>query len=219
MNTHIYDFIQFIAMNQKRVMQFISRKVEEYRRESKFEVPRYSEMYAILMTVTEIFISYASERQFISEAEGRAIYMAWNNSVLQVIERNMSELKEKNLMGNISQVLQSLIENGRTYPLPKEEQRNYGNLIFEDEDYIYIRMDTLLKEMRSYSALWGYEVPNITKQMILNELENAEMIETRGKSEGKRTLKLPESKVNGQRFLYVRKDKIQGLFLIKKAYC
>lgn len=211
LSTHIYDFLRYITQNYEYVEQFINQKVPEYRAKNIFDPLRYTEMYAILMTTVEIFLQYAISKKFIGMVYSQNLYSEWETTIRTIIYSNIHDLKENNFGVMLSRVCQSIIMDKEMYPLPGEERINYGDQVFEDSTYFYIRLDTFLKEIRRYFQVWGVEYPSFSKKNILDELEKNEIIEMKGKLEGKRTLKLPGSKKNKQRFLFIKKQKIEEI--------
>ena len=210
LNTHIYDFVHFITEKHKDVIEFIENKVPEYRQNNRFNLPRYKEMYAVLMTGMEIFLIYAKTRQFLRDGEWNSMYENWENTIRAVIEKNENGLKRQDWTHIFAEVCAAIAENG-TSPLPQQEVKNYGNEVFEDERHLYLRLDTFLEKLKKYMALWQMDGPELSKQEILNLMEKGGLIETMGKAEGKRSLRLPRAKINRQRFLYIKKDKVYSI--------
>ena len=207
LNTHLYDFLNFVAENYVEIVQFIKQRVEMYRSQAVFELPRYSEMYGQLMTTGEIFVKYALARNYADQPASQELLEEWREILRKVIAKNAKELREKDLKTVLKEVCVSIAEDGAK-PLPSDEKKDYGDEVFEDETIIYIRLDAFLKKMHTLLSIWGIEVPALSKKVILDELEEAGLIETKGKAEGKRTLKLPGSKYNRQVFLYIKKSEL-----------
>lgn len=208
LTTHLYDFIVWITENYWQTVEHISTKMDYYRTEKISKYPRYTEMYGVLCVTAEIFLTYAQNRGFLNEEQTHELLMEWQGTILQVIRSNENALKLNDVGEILREVCRAIYESGEVEPLPTEEQINYGERIFADSEYLYVRLDVLLEKAKNYLRLWGIKWANFSKHAVLNELEAKELIETRGKTEGKRTLKLPGSKKNKQRFLYIRLEKI-----------
>ena len=208
LTTHIYDFIAWITEKYWQTVEHISTRMDCYRTEKISKYPRYTEMYGVLCVTAEIFLTYAKDRGFLEEEQIPDLFMEWQGIILQVIRGNEKALKMKDWSEILREVCRAIYESGEVEPLPTEEQINYGERIFADSEYLYVRLDVLLEKVKNCLRLWGIEWANFSKYAVLNELEAKGLIETRGKAEGKRTLKLPGSKKNKQRFLYIRLDKI-----------
>lgn len=209
LTTHIYDFIMWITKQYSQTAENISERMAMYRKEKDVaELPRYAEMYAVLSTTAEIFLLYSVNRNFLNKEAAKALLEEWKIVILQTIKSNESALKSKDWGELLKEVCQAIYESGEIEPLPSEEQKNYGERIFMDSEFIYLRLDAFLERAKKYLRLWGIEWPNFSKYAVLDKLEQADLIETRGKTEGKRTLKLPGSKKNEQRFLHIRLVKI-----------
>lgn len=205
LNTNLCDFIYFAAKNYAKMICFIGQRVEIYREENLFQLPRYNEMYAQLMTETEIILQYALERKFISQDGYQKIYAEWREILRQVIQQNAAELNRKDYPTLLREVCVSLAENG-TSPLPKAEMKDYGDQVFEDSQIVYVRLDTFLQRLKALTQLWGIDLPGLSKKAVLDMLEAEGLIEVRSRSEGKRTLKLPGSKLNRQTYIYIKKS-------------
>ncbi|MBA2214171.1 hypothetical protein [Sellimonas intestinalis] len=209
LTTHVYDFIAWVTEYYVWCVKFLSERIGGLRQaENISEIPRYVEMYAVLSATAEIFLTYGISRGFLEEKSVNVLLGEWQAIILQVIRENERLLKTKHWGEALREVCRAIYESGETETLPTEEQPNYGDQIFMDASYLYIRLDTFLERTRSYFRLWGVEWANFSKQAVLNEMERLNLIETKGKTEGKRTLKLPGSKRNKQRFLYIRLEKI-----------
>ena len=195
----------FATKNYAKMICFIGQRVEIYREENLFQLPRYNEMYAQLMTETEIILQYALERKFISQDGYQKIYAEWREILRQVIQQNAAELNRKDYPALLREVCISLVENG-TSPLPKTEMKDYGNHVFEDSEIVYVRLDTFLQKLKILIELWGIDLPGLSKKAVLDILETEGLIEVRSRSEGKRTLKLPGSKLNRQTYIYIKKS-------------
>lgn len=209
LTTHVYDFIAWVTEYYAWCVRFLADRIGVLRQAKNIsEIPRYVEMYAVLSATAEIFLAYGMSRGFLEQKEGNAICGEWQAIILQVIRENERLLKKKYWGEALREVCCAVYESGEIEALPKEEQSNYGDRIFADAEYLYIRLDVFLERTKSYFRLWGVEWANFSKQAVLNEMERLNLIETKGKAEGKRTLKLPGSKKNKQRFLYIRLKKI-----------
>lgn len=204
LTTHLYDFIAWITENYWQTGEHISTKMDYYRTEKISKYPRYTEMYGVLCVTAEILLTYAKDRGFLEEEQTSDLFMEWQGIILQVIRGNEKALKMKDWSEILREVCRAIYESGEVEPLPTEEQPNYAGRIFADSRYLYVRLEVFLEKAKSYLRLWGIEWANFSKYAVLNELEAKGLIETRGKAEGKRTLKLPGSKKNKQRFLYIR---------------
>lgn len=208
LTTHLYDFVVWITENYRQTVEYISVRMDYYRTEKVSKYSRYTEIYGVLCITAEIFLTYAKKRGFLDEEQTSNLFMEWQRIILQVIRGNEKALKMKDWSEMLREVCRAIYESGEAESLPEEEQKNYEERIFVDSEYLYVRLDVFLEKVKYYIRLWGGEWPNFSKNAVLNELEAKELIETRGKSEGKRTLKLPESKKNKQRFLHIRIEKI-----------
>ena len=208
LTTHLYDFVAWVTGNYWQTVEHISQKMDFYRAGKVSKYPRYTEMYGVLCVTAEIFLEYAKKRGFLDEEQFPNLFTEWQGIILQVIRGNEKALKMKDWSEILREVCRAIYESGEVEPLPTEEQINYGERIFTDSEYLYVRLDVLLEKVKNCLRLWGVEWANFSKYAVLNELEAKGLIETRGKSEGKRTLKLPGSKINKQRFLYIRIEKI-----------
>lgn len=207
-NTNLYDFMYFATKNYTEMIRFIGQCVERYREENLFDMPRYNEMYAQLMTGAEIILRYALERKFINHDEYRTFYVEWRAILQQVIQQNAAELNRNDYPTVLREVCVSIAENG-TSPLPNVEVKDYGNQIFEDAQIVYVRLNTFLQRLKALTELWGNDLPGLSKKSVLDILEAEGLIEVKTKSEGKRTMKLPGSKLNRQAFIYIKKSKIK----------
>lgn len=205
LNTNLCDFIYFAAKNYANIVHFIGQCVETYRDENLFDLPRYNEMYGQLMTGAEIILRYALERKFINQDEYQQFYAEWREILRQVIQQNAAELNRRDYPTLLREVCVSLVENG-TSPLPKTEMKDYGNHVFEDSEIVYVRLDTFLQKLKILIELWGIDLPGLSKKAVLDILETEGLIEVRSRSEGKRTLKLPGSKLNRQTYIYIKKS-------------
>lgn len=204
LNNHICGFLVYVSESYRGIIGLISERVHKYRAQNLFEIPRFNEMYAIFMTTIDMICGYAVANRFWDQGECEAIYMKWRENIIREIEENELEIKRRDWSAVLCQVCAAIIEEG-TLQLPIEEEKNYGEKVFADDEIIYIRLDTFIRKVKSSFTLWGVECPNFSKQFILTELEKAGIIETRRKCEERRTLKLPGSKKNQQRFLYIKK--------------
>ena len=206
--TYLYDFIDWTTDHYWEVVNYIAARMENYRTEKISAYPRYIEMYGILCVTAEVFFTYATDRLFLSKEQQQKLLAEWKEILLQVVRNNEKALKTNDWSEILKEVCRTIYESGEIEPLPVEEQANYEGRIFVDSKYLYVRLEVFLEKTKSCLRLWGVGWANYSKYAVLNELEAKGLIETRGKSEGKRTLKLPGSKKNKQRFLYIRLDKI-----------
>lgn len=205
LNTNLCDFIYFAAKNYANIVHFIGQCVGIYRDENLFDLPRYNEMYGQLMTGAEIILQYSLEKEFINQDEYQKLHAEWREILRQVIQQNAAELNRKDYPTLLREVCVSLVENG-TSPLPKTEMKDYGNQVFEDFQIVYVRLDTFLQRLKALTQLWGIDLPGLSKKAVLDILEIEGLIEVRSRSEGKRTLKLPGSKLNRQIYIYIKKS-------------
>ena len=207
LNSHLYDFLAYVTENYSDIIWFISQQAETYRRKEFFQFPRHKEMYAELMTTVDVMLRYFKERNFMNYEECGEKYAEWERIIRQVIKENEEDLNRKD-WGEILKDVCVAIEECGAMPLPKTEKKDYGNSVFEDEKHFYIRLEPFLKRMKELLKIWNIELPDLSKTEILNKLEEVDLIETKGKVEGKRTLKLPGSKLNRQVFLYIKKARL-----------
>ena len=165
-------------------------------------------MYAVLKTVATIFLLYSTERGFLYEQASNLMLQQWDTCLKEVIRANEKQVDRMDWGYVLAEICKTILESGEVEALPAVEAKDYGKRIFTDEIYLYVRLECFLERVHQYLRLWGMVWPNGTGHAILKQLESANLIKTGRGGDGKRTPKLPRSKLNQQCFLHIRIDAI-----------
>lgn len=207
LTSYLYDFIAYISKNFEQIINFIKHRVTELRATRTYEIPRYAEYFAQLMTCAEIIAHYAVDRGFWNDEEA-ANWNMWCETVLhEVICKNLIHVEREDFAVMILQALQVEIDESCVMLLQNLTTERIGyNQIVEDEKYYYIQSEYLIELTKKFWTKQGKDIPFTSSKQLTLFMEQKDLIVVRKEKDStRRTLALPKRK---QRVLYIKKNKM-----------
>lgn len=205
--THFYDFIAWVTSNFSSIVTFIRDEYSNRRDKITLSIGRYADMFAILSITGSIICRYALQKGF------------WGNREAEDFLENIEKIIIAELMNMEHRiyhrdkayiVLDAFFEGIRTKRIvPMEltpENTARMDEVYEDSGLFYIRTKALRKLVNEYSGMYKEHCEIINDDELLGLLERLEVLEVHerdGRCE--RSRKLPYSKDNALRYLYLKK--------------
>lgn len=210
LNTHMYDFIDYITRHFDELVSYIRTRVMKIRETANFEIPRFCEYFAQLSAVAEIIAKYATERGFWNENNALRWLQECTQVLDLVIKKNIVAIVQEDFASYVIQALKgSLVEYGVCNIEELQPRRLSREGIAEDNNYFYIQVDFLMELTRKYWLRLSKDLPFSSKKQLTMFLEQKGLILVRKEGDDiRRTLPIPKGK---QRVLYIKKDKMTEL--------
>ena len=169
----VYEFIEFVYMNQKDVLNILSNKVDEYRQYSannkKFSNGRYWEYFGQYMATAEILGMLFTNWRGVSNERVQSIINSLGRGVLTVLEKNDRAMRTENPASVIINTILDLLESGRFI--------RWGEAISENtplvlgDDAVYFRQKDLLDMVRAYTKKNGINFITMSNSEIAKILK------------------------------------------------
>lgn len=209
--SHAYDFIAWVTQRFNKIIEYIRHRFSLLRKEVRFEFPRYCEMYATMQITAEIMVQYAFERKFWTQTEGDEFVQKMRNIVrgeICIMEERM-KTRDKSLLPLLA--LNENIAEGKIFPLMlSSESSSKRAEIYHNEKMYFVRVELLKDVLIEYCRRHHIILANSDTDTIIRWLLQQDVLEVyirNGKSENSR--KLPIQNGNGQRYLYINKEKLK----------
>lgn len=209
--TYLYGFIEFVQENLKTVMETISERALNYRAGFQYSIARLNECQAIMFTMIDIMIWYWTDKGFISSYE--KVLIEWRQSIQNIVEENQRLLTSHSLP---EMVLSALLEKIYTEPqklkVVDEIAAGQAGYVYEDNDFYYIRTNDLYIVVKDYCKRYDFPFC-LQKNIMLTQLRESGVLETVKDKQGhiQSARKLQQGKGITQRFLYIKKKKINEI--------
>ena len=210
--TYLFHYISFISQHVPEIIEYIRSKVPEYRNQMKFKVARYNETAAQLLTAVDIMFSYWKESGFLNNAEAEK--HIWQSNILKIISKNDKALEKVDAVNVILQALLERVQNktSSVKDVEKISSSDDGDIYF-DEQFVYIPLNQLFHLTKDFCK--SYDIPfYLQPKMIADKLKERGFLDcvenSRGHMECARKLK--QSRGITKRFLYIKRDKLEGFF-------
>lgn len=209
--TYLYGFIMFLQKNIDAVLPYISQKVIEYRDSAGYRIARLNELQGIMFTAVDLMVEYWKNAEFISETSG--ILNEFHKSIQQLIIQNQLKLNQQSLSEIVIQALvEKLYKNPHVLKSVDEIKKNDGYLVYECEEFYYIRLDDLYSVTKEYTHKYDLSF-TFNKNMLLKQLKECEIVETTVDEGGDviSARKLKQGKGITVRFLYIKKKMVKKI--------
>ena len=208
---HVFDFIAWITPNFEKVVGFIQSNFQQERCKHKFAFPRYSEMFATLVTTAKIIGFYASARGFWSESESSLWVSKCEDCIaseLHIMGRKWRGC-DKGMLA-ITAFLEALRTGKMERHILNEQNCSARLMLYEDETRFFVRSKFLRAIVNDYCKLFGESQQLVNDNELIGLLERKKVLEIlvkNGIQESSR--KLPIQKGNTLRYLYIVKSELQ----------
>lgn len=169
----VYEFIEFVYMNQKDVLNILSNKVDEYRQYSannkKFSNGRYWEYFGQYMATAEILGLLFTRWKGISRESAQELINSLSRGVLTVLEKNDRAMRTENPASVIINAILDLLESNRF--------AKWGEAISENtplvlgDDAVYFRQKDLLDMVKAYTKKNGISFITMSNSEIAKILK------------------------------------------------
>lgn len=213
LSTHIYDFLAWATDRFHDIIWCISKKFGEFRQENKFEVARYAEMYALLKVTALLISQYAVERRFWDESESECFLAQVGDMVVKELYSMGDRLKKHDKSSILLKTLDEAINSANTvFTWLTTESCAKGESCYEDNNFYYMQTKKLLQISKEYCSKYLEREQIVTDSEIISLLEKLGLLDIRETNSGhERSRKLPISKGNAKRYLYIKKDRLEEL--------
>lgn len=211
--THIYDFLSWTTDKFDEIVLCIFDKFKEFRKEFKFEVARYAEMYSTLKVTALLLSKYATERGFWDEEDQKNFVRYVQEMISQELFSMGGRLKNYDKGTLLLKIIEDMLRNATLtiYSLTSENCAN-GESCYEDGNFYYIQAKTLMQTAQGFCAKYNERDQIVNENELISLLEKTEILEIREKNgKRERSRKLPTPKGNTKRYLYIKKNKLSEL--------
>ena len=208
----VYEFIEFVYMNQKDVLNILSNKVDEYRQYSannkKFSNGRYWEYFGQYMATAEILGMLFTNWRGVSNERVQSIINSLGRGVLTVLEKNDRAMRTENPASVIINTILDLLESGRFI--------RWGEAISENtplvlgDDAVYFRQKDLLDMVKAYTKKNGISFITMSNSEIAKILKTGGYCEEY--MEGNKSRYGKKYKCYGnERLMHIKKEKLGNI--------
>lgn len=205
--THMVDFLGYISSNYTQIVQFIKNTLPSRRDLIETKIPRFADSFAVLTTTVEIIGRYICERQFLNDYQIEKLKKKFNMDIKEVVLRNDKKL----FIQEPGSIILDALENARIEKIipffPRSQYEAIGNVILYDNNIIYARAETLLQITQKYCHTFGVPIALIDKKAVITALEHIGVLDC----SSERARKLPKNDIDGRRYLYIKKDKMNEI--------
>lgn len=213
--TFFVDFIQYLTENQCAIIQLVEKAVPEVRNSTtkSIRTPRFRKTAGLFKAVVTVFYKYALNRHFLSNEDCEIYATRDLYFVSKVITEN--DRKNQTIAPGIT-IIVSLFEalnEGAVFCINlrqgnvSEKNMNNADVLFEDEENLYIPAEYLWKIAKKYCNAHDIYFPYYDGRSIVQLLKNEDVLIS--KLEGKTVRNSHKLMFNGKtfqrRFLYIRK--------------
>lgn len=208
----VYEFIEFVYMNQKDVLNILSNKVDEYRQYSannkKFSNGRYWEYFGQYMATAEILGMLFTNWRGVSNERVQSIINSLGRGVLTVLEKNDRAMRTENPASVIINTILDLLESGRFI--------RWGEAISENtplvlgDDAVYFRQKDLLDMVKAYTKKNGINFITMSNSEIAKILKTGGYCEEYMEGNKSRYGKKYKGYGN-ERLMHIKKEKLGNI--------
>lgn len=207
--THVYDFISWVTEQFDAVVEYIRQNYDNMRRSRSFEFGRYGDMYATFTITAKVLMIYAIERGFWSQVECENFVYTFDDIILAELKRMENRAIQKDKSTLAIQAFEEAIDKAAIAIAElTPESAGHKFPFYQNETYYFVRVN----EMRQLANNYSYV--NRENLEIVNGDELIALLERRGildiSSKGERSRKLPHTKGNGLRYLWMKKSVLQS---------
>lgn len=211
--THYYDFIKWVTGNFQDVVKKLSYLHNRYRSEYHFEVQRYNESIAVLLTTANIIADYAIERGFWNCNDKDVFMRNVEGILISEITEMQTRFRRRDKAYLIVDALMHSIYQQKVVPITLTNQSSMERYdIYEDKDFIFVRSSYLRKIVNDFAHEYGEGSVVLNKEELIGLLERVNVlsiIERESKREASR--KLPVQSGNTLRYLFLDKKRMQEI--------
>ena len=235
LSNFIRIFIEYLARNMTKVLEYMSSHIQSYRAQAGFRTSRYNEVYAQMMIVLDVLCCMFNEHigkvhpipQANSISLENLILQAtvtspadlvmhirdtWSSDIYNILLENDRETGEESFSRIIVDAMCYAIEkSGGTKSLNEiQEWKTSG--VYEDEDYLYLTQALLYRDYCEYIRKMNTACCLSKTELVKKMKENGLLkVETDNRNCQVVSLKLCQKEGIHSRFLYVKKNVLNDL--------
>ena len=206
--TFFADFFGYIASRYGDVVNFIREEGPTRRNEGRFRTPRYNETEAIFRIIISILVDYGWKNQFFTREQARTCEERLFLNVHDVIMQNDHELMKADNRYLILAALNDAMVNRRILVQPKDMEHTSEYVILEDSEYFFVQTAVAYQCTKQFCNISGYQFTLITKDQVLDFLEDSGVLDIKFGKKKERARKLLGVKNNPRRYLYIDRQKM-----------
>ena len=203
--THLVDFIQYVASHYWQIVDHIHQTLPFYRRNMNTRIARLAEAFSTFAVACDIFCSYISEREFMSNSEISELKNFLISNVKQVILQNDLQFIASDPGILILTALSDAILSESCHLVSRFNYTTKADVILEDDEVYYIRSETAYLITKNYCARYDIPIALINPKAVIPALEQINVLVISPSSK-ERARKLPNNQKDSRRYLYISKD-------------
>lgn len=210
--THIYDFLCFVTGDFENVVRYIKNRFVELRNRHQFVFGRYAEAYTVLMLVAEILVYYAKTRGFFTDSEVEENLKLVETILLAEFQRMEGRIRSLDKGTVIVDALKDGLFTHKLIPvILNDENSGQRCPCYQNDVIIFLQMKELQRIIFEYCKSYHLGDISMSSDELLMHLERMELLDIK-ESEGQkiRSRKLPVQHGNTLRYLYIKKENLQG---------
>ena len=211
--THIYDFLGWVTQHFEEAVVYISNAFPQFRDSKTFEMPRYCEMYATIMTTTMITTRYASERRFWGKQESDNFIKLVEQIVTNELYSMALRIKSHDKGRVMIMALNDALISGKLSPVVLTSETAPKRFeCYQNEEILFIQTRRLSQVVNQYCKEFGQSCEIINEDEAISLLQRLQVLEV-AEQNGKRisSRKLPVQRGNALRYLYINKEKFMNI--------
>ena len=194
-------------------MSYIREKYPILRQKNKFEMGRYSEMYATMILTANLITDFARERHYWGEMEANEFLTRIENILLSELRNMEHRIRRRDKGVLVIDVFLEALKNHKIVPVVlNKESCARREAFYEDEGFYYIQTKELRKVVNIYCKTYHESIEIINEDELIGLLEKQgilDILEQDGNRQ--RSRKLPIQHGNTYRYLYISKKAIGKL--------
>lgn len=203
--THLVDFIQYVASHYWQIVDHIHQTLPFYRRNMNTHIARLAEAFSTFAVACDIFCSYISEREFMSNSEISELKNFLISNVKQLILQNDLQFIASDPGILILTALSDAILSESCHLVSRFNYTTKADVILEDDEVYYIRSETAYLITKNYCARYDIPIALINPKAVIPALEQINVLVISPSSK-ERARKLPNNQKDSRRYLYISKD-------------
>lgn len=200
--THQVDFLGYVALHYESIVSYIHEHLPIYRQAISVKLARLAEAFAVTAVTGDVVVSYIRERGFLSETDLAQFNQHLIESVKSVILANDHDFITQDPGVLCLLALSDSMTSRTVRVIQRSHYREKEEAVIEDENFYYVRTDTLFLVTKQYCAKMDIPIALVSPKAVIPALEQVGVLDF----VKERSRKLPDNSADGRRYLYIKKD-------------
>lgn len=176
--TYFYDFISWVTGKFDYIVSYIQEKYPIFRRTYKFEVGRYSEMYATFITTACLITDFAKERRFWGENEAKEYLERIEKILLSELKVMEHRIRRRDKGTLVIDAITEALNNHQIVPVTlNSESCARKEPFYEDAEFYYFRAKDLRMLVNAYCQTYQERNEIINEEELIGVLEKQQVLD------------------------------------------